>query len=219
MSNIPCNRCLCPGVHGNYFADDCSFDRTEKTFKCYCKQGYIGEKCEKCDWFYYGNPQEPGGSCKKCECNNNTNTCDSVTGECKNCLYSSSGFNCERCKLGFFGNAQKHDCRPCQCNPHGTIGNSLSNCEPETGHCECLPKVLGARCDECAESFWNLESGKGCESCDCDISGTYANSTSCDQKTGQCNCIEQRGGRRCDECPFGYWGSPAEGCISIFDIY
>jgi hypothetical protein len=82
-----------------------------------------------------------------------------------------------------------------------------------------LPKVLGARCDECAENFWNLENGKGCEACNCDITGTYANSTSCDQKTGQCNCIEQRGGRKCDECPFGYWGNPAEGCISLCLFY
>jgi hypothetical protein len=111
LSNIPCNRCLCPGVYGNYFADECSFDRADSTFKCYCKPGYVGEKCEKCDWFYYGNPQEPGGSCTKCECNNNSNSCNPVTGECNNCLYSTFGFNCERCKSGFYGNAQKHDCR------------------------------------------------------------------------------------------------------------
>ena len=217
LLNIPCKRCSCPDINGNNFAQECLLDRSANTFKCVCKEGYVGERCEKCDMFYYGRPLISGGSCKKCNCHGNSDnkdSCDPITGECKNCLYSTYGFNCERCKSGYFGSAQKHDCKPCQCNLHGTVGNSLSNCDSETGHCECLPKVLGARCDECAENYWNLESEKGCMACDCDTSGTYANSTNCDQKTGQCNCIDERGGRRCDECPFGFWGSPQEGCKS-----
>ena len=162
-------------------------------------------------------------------------SCDARTGKCNACLYSTAGWNCEHCANGFYGNALEHGCKrewsllffsswivpdsskkcalfvvnaACQCNAMGTEGNSKTNCSPDTGHCACLPKVLGRMCDECAENYWNLESGKGCEYCGCDTSGTYANSTSCDQRTGQCHCLTERGGRRCDECPFGYWGNP-----------
>lgn len=79
--------------------------------------------------------------------------------------------------------------------------------------------MIGKLCDECAENYWNLESGKGCMQCDCDISGTVAASTSCDQHTGQCNCIAGRGGRTCRDCPFGYWGSPRTGCRSMFILF
>lgn len=89
------------------------------------------------------------------------------------------------------------------------------SCDNQFGHCKCLMNVIGVQCDECAENYWNLESGKGCQHCDCDTTGTVENSTSCDQKTGQCNCIRNRGGRTCRDCPYGYWGTPRTGCKSI----
>ena len=96
----------------------------------------------------------------------------------------------------------------------GTVGNTDGNCDPFTGICECLPNVIGRKCDECKNEFWNLKSGTGCEECDCDLSGTYLNSSSCHETNGQCTCLSQRGGRTCEECPFGYWGSPKTGCKS-----
>lgn len=102
--------------------------------------------------------------------------------------------------------------KECNCNPYGS--DPKENCDSETGICSCLPNVIGYACDECAENYWNLESGQGCIACDCDISGTRENTTYCDQRTGQCNCIDGRGGRQCNECPFGYWGTPRSGCRS-----
>lgn len=76
--------------------------------------------------------------------------------------------------------------------------------------------MIGKLCDECSQNYWNLESGRGCLPCDCDISGTKENQTQCDQKDGKCACLPSRGGKRCDECPFGFWGSPTTGCKSNY---
>jgi hypothetical protein len=39
------------------------------------------------------------------------NSCDPVNGQCNNCLYNTHGFNCEKCKIGYYGNALIHDCK------------------------------------------------------------------------------------------------------------
>ena len=215
---IGCKPCNCPGINGNNFANSCSYNFLNKTFTCDCQEGYSGPRCDKCDNFYYGNPLEINKKCKKCNCNGNVDeknpeTCDKNTGKCLNCLYETDGYNCEKCKYGYYGNALKHDCKPCECNKLGTVNNT--SCDSEFGFCECLPKVMGKNCDECAQNFWNLQGGNGCIECDCDIRGTVFNSTQCDQKTGQCSCLPDRSGRRCDQCPFGEWGNPYTGCKSI----
>jgi hypothetical protein len=85
-----------------------------------------------------------------------------------------------------------------------------------------LPNVIGQKCDKCKSRHWNLLSHRGCIDCECDLSGTLYNSTDCDQLTGQCLCKKHRGGRLCNECPFGYYGKPDQSCQSIkqvdFDI-
>ena len=73
-------------------------------------------RCDKCAINYYGNPLERGGSCKKCECNGNTdtndpNSCNQLTGKCQNCLFNTHGDNCGECKPGYYGNASNHECR------------------------------------------------------------------------------------------------------------
>jgi hypothetical protein len=74
--------------------------------------------------------------------------------------------------------------------------------------------VIGKRCDECAQNHWNLESGNGCIPCDCDVTGTYLNSTSCNLNDGQCFCLSNREGKKCNECIQGTWGTPDIGCQS-----
>src|SRR6218665_2281778 len=61
--------------------------------------------------FYYGSPMILySGTCSPCTCNGNSLTCDSVTGQCLNCLNFTDGFNCEKCMDGWFGNASSHIC-------------------------------------------------------------------------------------------------------------
>ncbi|GAB0186482.1 laminin subunit alpha-4 [Grus japonensis] len=61
---------------------------------------------------YYGNPLLIGSTCKKCDCSGNSDPnlifedCDEVTGQCRNCLRNTTGFKCERCAPGYYGDAR-----------------------------------------------------------------------------------------------------------------
>lgn len=66
----------------------------------------------RCAPGYYGNPLLIGSTCKKCDCSGNSDPnlifedCDEVTGQCRNCLRNTTGFNCERCSPGYYGDAR-----------------------------------------------------------------------------------------------------------------
>lgn len=77
---------------------------------CECREGYIGGRCQACGPGLYGKPDVPGDYCKPCECSgnidtNNPSSCDTVTGECLQCLNNTAGEVCQFCKPGFFGDA------------------------------------------------------------------------------------------------------------------
>ena len=86
------------------------------------------------------------------------------------CIDNTDGFNCERCKSGFFGDAlalkkpgDPPSCQPCQCYPIGTNlneDNFLPICNGYTGDCSCKSNVVGRDCDTCADGYFNLDSGQ-----------------------------------------------------------
>lgn len=72
----------------------------------------------RCAPGYYGNPMVLGNTCKRCDCNGNSdpnlifNECHNVTGHCQHCWGNTAGANCERCAAGFYGDAiSAKDCR------------------------------------------------------------------------------------------------------------
>lgn len=103
--------------------------------------------------------------------------CDSLSGECINCIHNTTGFNCNKCLVGFWGNPiksesifstsiiadsvynnnKKFGCKACDCFKPGTIpvsplvlnNSSILDCRKSDGQCECQPHVIGQRCDEC----------------------------------------------------------------------
>ena len=60
---------------------------------------------------FFGEPLVPGGNCSRCQCNNNSDVCNTTTGECLNCQHNTTGFNCERCENGTWGNATQQQCQ------------------------------------------------------------------------------------------------------------
>uniref|UniRef100_A0A667ZQZ2 Laminin, alpha 4 n=1 Tax=Myripristis murdjan TaxID=586833 RepID=A0A667ZQZ2_9TELE len=149
-----CKPCACPlSVPSNNFAVHC--DRGSAILRCKCQEGYAGHFCERCAPGYYGNPMAIGNSCKRCDCNGNSdpnlifNECHNVTGHCQHCWGNTAGANCERCAPGYYGDAiSAKDCRECDCES--------GHCDMHTG--ECLPEaavvnLCNISCDEC---IWHL---------------------------------------------------------------
>ena len=60
---------------------------------------------------FFGEPLTPGGNCSRCRCNNNSDVCNRTTGECIDCQHNTTGFYCERCENGTWGNATEQQCQ------------------------------------------------------------------------------------------------------------
>uniref|UniRef100_A0A673AZ51 Laminin, alpha 4 n=1 Tax=Sphaeramia orbicularis TaxID=375764 RepID=A0A673AZ51_9TELE len=148
-----CKPCACPlSVPSNNFAVHC--DRGGAVLRCKCQEGYAGQFCERCAPGYYGNPMAVGNSCKRCDCNGNSDPnlifseCHNVTGHCQHCWGNTAGANCERCASGFYGDAiTAKNCRECDCES--------GHCDMHTGECltEAAVNLCNISCDEC---IWHL---------------------------------------------------------------
>ncbi|XP_070705268.1 laminin subunit alpha-4 [Pempheris klunzingeri] len=205
-----CRPCACPlSVPSNNFAVHC--DRGGSTLRCKCQEGYAGHFCERCAPGHYGNPMAIGNSCKRCDCNGNSdpnlifNECHNVTGHCQHCWGNTAGANCERCASGFYGDAiSAKNCRECECNTCGT-----SSCDDRTGVCHCKPGVTGRLCDQCEEGYSGFSSCQGCRRCEC---GPASIRSTCHPLTHSCPCRPGAGGRYCERCLPGYWDYSPSGC-------
>ncbi|XP_066247088.1 laminin subunit beta-1 isoform X1 [Euwallacea similis] len=215
--DIHCRPCPCPGLAGSNhsFANSCYLESQIKDVVCICQQGYAGTRCQTCADNYFGNPDEPGGSCKPCDCSDKIDlsqqgNCDPRTGKCLRCVGDTTGDHCEVCRDGFFRYTDNSPCQACLCNPLGT-NFTAGACNPNGGQCQCYPNVSGTHCNECEPDHWKIASGKGCEACDCDESGSLK--TQCNLFDGQCECKSGFGGRRCNECMPTFWGNPKVECL------
>ncbi|KAM4721279.1 laminin subunit beta-2 isoform 2-T2 [Rhinophrynus dorsalis] len=217
-----CRPCPCPeGPNsGRHFAASCHQDPRSRQIICNCNQGYTGSRCDECAPGFYGNPFQTGGRCLLCQCNNNIDmtdigACDRRTGQCLKCRYNTEGRFCEHCRIGYYGEASRRNCRKCSCNFLGTDRSQCTTredcvCDRTSGQCQCLPNVRGQSCDRCSPNYWNLASGKGCVPCNCDPNNSF--SLSCNEFTGKCQCRPGFGGPMCKDCQENYWGNPNIQC-------
>lgn len=210
LSSNTCKPCSCPGqiYSTQWFAGSCRREASGVTFECLnCKEGFEGKRCQKCQDGYTGNPLYQNGTCRICQCTNNSaggiNTCDPITARCS-CDDGYTGTECEFCRFGYFGNAPAHDCKECDCHPEGSISTL---CDIISGQCTCRsPNIIGRECNECASGYWNISAS--CSECNCSITGTLSNSTGdCHKDSGQCQCKEGYVGRSCSQCSDGYWNN------------
>ncbi|EDL04908.1 laminin, alpha 4, isoform CRA_b [Mus musculus] len=145
-----CQPCPCPLPHLANFAESCY--RKNGAVRCICKENYVGPNCERCAPGYYGNPLLIGSTCKKCDCSGNSDPnlifedCDEITGQCRNCLRNTTGFKCERCAPGYYGDARTaKNCAVCNCGG--------GPCDSVTGECLEEGFEVPTGCDKCV---WDL---------------------------------------------------------------
>jgi hypothetical protein len=171
----------------------------------------IGRRCDACaDGFYNFE-----GGCLRCDCNavgSQAGTmCDKLTGQCI-CKPYVMGIRCDDCRDGYYnlGADFINGCANCGCYGPGT-NNETQLCNKLTGECECKPNVQGRSCNQCKPNTYNLtsDSADGCDMCGCDPSGTLQgdmlvpHQLTCDQNNGQCTCLANRQGLKCDQCARG----------------
>ncbi|XP_042555133.1 laminin subunit alpha-1 [Dipodomys spectabilis] len=202
-----CQPCACPlSTASNNFSPTCHLTNEDEVLCDQCAPGYSGTWCERCADGYYGNPTVPGETCVPCNCNGNVDLseaghCDSVTGECLKCLGNTDGAHCERCADGFYGDAvTAKNCRACDCHENGSLSGV---CNIDTGLCDCKAHVTGQQCDQCLPGYYGLDSGHGCQPCNCSVTGSM--SDDCTDE-GQCHCVPGVAGKKCDRCSHGFFG-------------
>ncbi|XP_063773222.1 laminin subunit alpha-4 [Pseudophryne corroboree] len=205
-----CLQCPCPlQFSSNNFALTCSIKRS--SVRCICRENFAGPKCERCAPGYYGNPLLRGGTCRKCDCSGNSDPnlifedCNVVTGQCNSCFANTTGYHCEHCASGYYGDARvAKNCTECRCSKCGT-----EFCNDVTGRCHCKPGVTGTACDRCEIGHYGYDSCLGCQKCEC---GAASMDNYCEPRTQQCRCRPGAAGLKCERCQSGYWNYRPYGC-------
>ncbi|XP_069115040.1 basement membrane-specific heparan sulfate proteoglycan core protein-like isoform X2 [Argopecten irradians] len=209
-------------------------DRANAVEQCVCPQGYRGLSCEDCDvGFTRSRDGFYLGRCVPCDCNGHSSECNPETGVCRNCQHSTEGDNCERCAVGFYGDATRGsptDCQPCSCPLTRTPNQFSPTCILDTDGqvtCTACPAGhIGRRCERCSQGYTGnpLVPGDYCKigpvepQCNCDSRGTVPN-TQCDLSTRQCQCKSYVQGLRCNSCKDNYFhlsDDNSQGCLSCW---
>lgn len=208
-SPIDCKECPCPDR--GPCAEIYNYQSEAMDVVCLaCPEGTRGNLCDMCEDGYYGFD---GYKCTRCDCNGNIDenaigNCDSVTGQCLRCTQNTTGDQCTECLTGYWGDALTDiKCHACECHVNGS---NSAECNLADGQCSCKANVVGRQCDQCEDTFWNLDSGEGCEECKCSPLGSV--SLSCDKQTGQCQCQPGVTGAKCDQCMSNHFNFSGDGC-------
>ncbi|XP_066479595.1 laminin subunit gamma-1 [Tiliqua scincoides] len=205
----PCVPCFCNG-----HSETCN----PETGACDCRDNTAGPHCEKCIDGYYGDATVGSISdCQPCPCPGGS-SCAIVpkTREvvCTNCPTGTTGKRCELCDDGYFGDPLGESgparlCRLCQCSDN-IDPNAVGNCNRLTGEClKCIYNTAGFYCDRCKDGFFGNALAQNpedkCKACSCNPYGTVNRQTSCNQVTGQCECLSHVTGRDCSSCEPGFY--------------
>ncbi|KFW82196.1 Laminin subunit alpha-3, partial [Phalacrocorax carbo] len=204
-----CIPCSCNLEH----AEGCE----EGSGRCFCKQNFQGENCERCADGFYDYPfcvripvypftsPNPRDEMAVCECNlagAQPQVCDFL-GRCL-CRSGVAGVQCDGCQPGHHSFPA---CQACQCSPDGS---QHGMCEPASGQCECQTGVTGRQCDRCLSAADSFPYCKGVNT-ECDPSGSIGS------HSGYCQCLQHAEGPTCSKCKPLYWNlakEHPEGCTA-----
>ncbi|XP_037662104.1 laminin subunit alpha-1 isoform X2 [Choloepus didactylus] len=91
--------------------------------QCPCKEGYAGERCDRCQFGYKGYP-----TCVRCDCSPAGSINDDPCTEPCLCKENVAGKACDRCKPGFFNLQERspQGCTECFCFGVSDVCDSLS---------------------------------------------------------------------------------------------
>jgi len=193
-------------------------ERALSVERCQCPPNYKGLSCEECGPGYYRTLAAGpfGGYCIPCDCHEHSETCDPATGICSNCQHNTTGPHCEKCEIGFHGNAIQgtpHDCLICACPMPIPSNNFADSCEfSADGYdisCTCREEYFGNRCESCAPGFYGEPERPGdyCKPCECSGNIDVNDPLSCSTVTGAClKCANNTGGPACNLCKRGFYG-------------
>ena len=118
-----CLQCQCPNI-SNSHSPTCVLNSNGLPICNNCEDGYTGDSCQFCDNGYFGDAvvsmllvlftifflfhSLQTGVCTLCQCYGNVDptlglTCNVTTGRCLQCQNHTTGFNCDQCLPGFYG--------------------------------------------------------------------------------------------------------------------
>lgn len=186
------------------------------TGQCSCHPNTYGRECDQCQPGFWNFP-----NCQACECNGHAQQCDARTGQCLSCADFTTGYGCDACLDGYYGNpflGSEIGCRACRCPDTIASGNAHADgCSLDSRNnnmiCHCQEGYDGARCDICADNYFgDAETpGGSCDKCDCSNNINIYDTGNCDRRTGQCmKCLYSTTGDHCEHCQNGYFGNALE---------
>ncbi|XP_046984371.1 laminin subunit beta-1 isoform X1 [Schistocerca americana] len=220
--NFPnCQQCTCNG-----HADVCD----PQTGACTeCRDFTLGHNCDRCIEGYYGDPRIGIDiPCRPCPCPGTADSGHSYATRCAldtltqdvvcECDVGYAGSRCDVCADNYFGNPETPggSCRPCNCSKNIDLALP-GNCDARSGEClQCLFHTEGFHCEICKANYYGDAINQQCAECVCDILGTNNTAGPCDRNTGQCPCLPNVIGQKCDECKPNHWkiasGTGCEPC-------
>ncbi|XP_073827458.1 laminin subunit beta-1 [Musca autumnalis] len=182
------------------------------TGQCACHPNTYGRECDQCQPGFWNFP-----NCQACECNGHAQQCDARTGQCLNCADYTTGYGCDACLDGYYGNpylGSEIGCRACRCPDTIASGNAHADgCSLDVRNnnmiCHCQEGYDGPRCDICADNYFGDPEvpGGSCQKCDCGNNIDIYDTGNCDRRTGKClKCLYDTTGDHCELCRDGYYG-------------
>lgn len=201
-----CQSCDCDSVGSK--DNECDL----VTGQCNCHPKTYGRECNQCQIGYWNFPD-----CQACNCNGHASTCNPKTGDCNSCQDFTTGYNCDQCIEGYYGDpllGSEIGCRPCRCPDTIASGHSYaSQCalisRSNNVVCYCQPGYSGVKCDACDNNFFGNPDKPGgtCQECECNSNIDVRQTGNCDARSGKCvQCLYETDGEHCEYCKDGYYG-------------